>query len=236
MLKNLGRNIILLSAHLWAIVARPQEIPRDTSDIQVRYFEKGINERYNGSDFNYSLNDTGGVNFIQAVLAKIFGWINDVFGIDMSFMDYRTFELIIYMIMAIGSLYLITRYLLNAPTAKVFRPDGDSFDSLNFKETDITEVDFDDLILKATNAGDYRLATRYLYLKTLKFLTHKNIIQWHFDKTNNDYLNEISNNEIKRRFQRVSYLYDYVWYGEFKIDKSSFYRNKETFENILSSK
>ena len=67
-------------------------IQKDTSNIKVIYFKEAIKERYKGDDFNYSINDTGGINLIQRVLQKLFGWLSDIFGFDIDFIDYKTLE------------------------------------------------------------------------------------------------------------------------------------------------
>ncbi len=77
--------------------------------------------------------------------------------------------------------------------------------------------------------------TRYLYLKSLKSLANKKTIEWHFDKTNSDYLNEIKDSKLKGLFKRVSYIYDYVWYGEFPIDEVSFNKNKDDFNQLIKT-
>jgi hypothetical protein len=80
------------------------------------------------------------------------------------------------------------------------------------------------------------LATRFLYLKSLKILTKNNIIEWHFDKTNSDYLNEIRNAETRQLFKKASYVYDYVWYGEFPLDQQQFEYNQQHFVQLQKAK
>ena len=74
-----------------------------------------------------------------------------------------------------------------------------------------------------------------MYLKCLKVLANKKTIEWHFDKTNTDYLNEIKDSKLKVLFKRVSYIYDYVWYGEFPIDADGFNRNTSDFNKLIKT-
>jgi len=67
-------------------------------------------------------------------------------------------------------------------------------------------------------------------------LIKQTTIEWHFDKTNNDYLNEIKDSQTKSLFKRVSYIYDYVWYGEFPIDETGFNKNKNDFNQLIKIK
>lgn len=212
------------------------KIKIDSSQITVTPFKEGINDRYNGNDFNYDINDTGGINLLQSLLSKFFNWLRDVFGININFIDYKTLEMIIYGLLAVGALYLLIRFLLENPIGKIFKEPETTFDGFKYVEEHITEVDFEKLISQAISDGNLRLATRFLYLKSLKSLASKQIIEWHFDKTNNDYLNEIKNAETRQLFKKISYVYDYVWYGEFPLDRQQFEHNKQHFSQLQKAK
>ena len=88
-----------------------RKVARDSSDIDVNYFEEGLTKRYSGNEFDYSINDTGGVNMVQRVLQKFFGWLSDLFGFDISFINYKTLEYIIYGLLGCGALYLLIKFL-----------------------------------------------------------------------------------------------------------------------------
>lgn len=211
-------------------------IKTDSSQVVVTPFKEAINERYNDSDFNYDINDTGGINLLQRLLQKFFNWLSDVFGINIDFIDYETLEIIIYGLLGIGALYLLIRFLIENPMSRVFKTEETTIETFNYSEENITEVNFDQLINQAINEGNFRLATRFLYLKSLKILAKNNIIEWHFDKTNSDYLNEIKNSETRQLFKKVSYVYDYVWYGEFPVNKEQFEFNKQHFNQLQQAK
>ena len=207
-------------------------IKQDTASVTVTYFKDAIKERYSDSDFNYNINDTGGVNLVQDLLRKFFRWLGDIFGFEIDWIDYQTLEYIVYSLLALGAIYLLIKFLLQAPMSSVFKTEEQTIDNFSFIEENINEVDFENLIKDALKEQNYRLATRYMYLKSLKNLTRKNIIDWHYDKTNSDYLNEITDDTTKQLFKRISYIYDYVWYGEFTIDQDVFGRNKEDFNKL----
>jgi hypothetical protein len=214
------------------VFAQEKSIQKDSSNIEVIYFKDNIKERYSGNDFNYTINDTGGVNLIQGVLRKFFGWIGDLFGIDIDFLDYQTLEYIVYGLLALGSLYLLIKFLMQSPITSVFKTEEKDIDGFKYVEENIKEINFEKLISTALKENNYRLATRYLYLSSLKTLTNKEVIEWHYDKTNSDYINEIKDSNLKTLFKRISYIYDYVWYGEFPIDETTFNTNKDDFSKL----
>lgn len=210
-------------------------IKQDSLARTVTPFKENLGDRYSSDDFNYEINDTGGVNLMQRILRKFFGWLSDVFGFDIDFLDYQTLEYIIYGSLGVVVLYLLIKFLLENPVSSVFKTEDKTIEGFSYVEENIKQVDFDKLIKKAINENNYRLATRYMYLKCLKTLAHKEVIEWHFDKTNSDYLKEIKDSNLKSLFKRVSYIYDYIWYGEFPIDESTFNKNKADFNQLIKS-
>jgi hypothetical protein len=89
-------------------------------------------------------------------------------------------------------------------------------------EENIHEIDFDPLLEEAVRAGDYRRATRLLYLKGLRRLSERGLIEWRRDKTNHDYLRELNGTDLADPFARGTILFEYVWYGDFPIDRESY--------------
>ena len=181
-------------------------IQKDTSNIKVAYFKDAIKERYKGDDFNYSINDTGGINLLQRILQKFFGWLSDVFGFDIDFINYKTLEYIVYGFLGVATLYLIIKFLMQSPINSVFKTDTQDINDFKYVEENIKDVNFDQLIEAALKDNNYRLATRYLYLKSLQILTNTAVIEWHYDKTNSDYINEIKNEKTKSVFKSISYI------------------------------
>ncbi len=82
------------------------------------------------------------------------------------------------------------------------------------------ESDFDMLIRQALQSRNYRQAVRYQYLRTLHMLAEKNMLQLAPDKTNFQYVGEIIDRNVQQDFASLTLNYEYVWYGEFEIDKN----------------
>jgi len=213
----------------------PDDIKQDSSAVNVTRFKENIKERYSGSEYNYSINDTDGINLIQVIFRKFFKWLGDIFGFDID-VNYEMLEYIVYALLGIGALYLLIKFLLQSPMSSVFRNETKDIDTLNFTEETLTVTNFDKLIKKALKDKNYRLATRYLYLKSLQALSKSEIIKWNYDKTNSEYLNEIKHKPTKDLFKRASYIYDYVWYGEFPIDETNYNQNVSIFNQLNTVK
>ncbi|MBS1536797.1 MAG: hypothetical protein JST20_03505 [Bacteroidetes bacterium] len=89
-------------------------------------------------------------------------------------------------------------------------------------DENIHELNFPELIATAEARSDYRHAIRLHYLWLLKRLSDDEIIQLKINKTNRDYRNEIRLPEIHLGFSQASIIFEYVWYGNVKIDKDKY--------------
>jgi hypothetical protein len=88
---------------------------------------------------------------------------------------------------------------------------------------------YDDLITEAETNKEYNLATRYLFLKTLKSLSDSGFIHFTPEKTNKEYLKEMQRHNYYHEFHELTHDYEYVWYGKFLINKTGYQKLKEQF-------
>ena len=108
-------------------------------------------------------------------------------------------------------------------------------EKLIYEDEDIHETDIDGLLLQAINNKEYRLAIRYYYLSVLKTLSNNKLIDYHKDKTNSEYLFEIEDATSRKQFSYLSYVYSYVWYGEFPIDETNFKLAQNKYQSFKTS-
>ncbi|MEZ4875355.1 MAG: hypothetical protein R2793_07885, partial [Flavobacteriaceae bacterium] len=97
----------------------------------------------------------------------------------------------------------------------------------------IEQTDIDRLIAGAEKDGNYRLAIRYYHMLVLKTLSLKNFIKLEEDKTNEEYFAEIRAQHFSKGFAYTTYLYDYIWYGEFPIDLRQYQLAKGNFVQLI---
>ncbi|MEJ7557285.1 MAG: DUF4129 domain-containing protein [Pedobacter sp.] len=101
-------------------------------------------------------------------------------------------------------------------------------------QDNIHEMDFTLEIEKAIAANNFRLAVRLFYLRILKQLSDADQIHWQPEKTNQAYISEITDPSRKHAFKYLTDQFEYVWYGEFAINKQQFDQMKTGFENFKS--
>ena len=117
-------------------------------------------------------------------------------------------------------------------TESIFRktPRRHNVTSQPHEETVITPSAYERLINDAITDKDFRSAIRYLYLQTLQRLSMTGLIQLSPDKTNYEYVKELSGRIHQNEFASLTLSYEYVWYGKFNIDQEIFNRLQKDFK------
>lgn len=96
----------------------------------------------------------------------------------------------------------------------------------------IHALDTKALITEAIANSDYRLAVRLNYLEILKKLDEKKWIKWVSNKTNQDYVAELSRQEFGTDFRTLTYHFDYTWYGDFPIGENLYANLANQFQEF----
>ncbi|SRX75821.1 hypothetical protein [Aequorivita antarctica] len=204
----------------------------DSSKVVQKHFSGNLSEKYSGSDFDYDSVEGEAENFLERAINWFFKKLGEVFGIDISPVMYQIIKFIIYGMLIVFALYILVKLLVGDNASSFFSKQSKMVAPLNIQEEHIENVDLDSYIKNALKEENYRLAIRYMYLKSLKLLSLNNIISWHFEKTNSDYYREIESESLKESFKQASYLYDNIWYGEFALDKAGFENAEKDFERL----
>lgn len=173
------------------------------------------------------------VNWFYNLFRSFFEWI---FGAEEAVGYLAVFlKVLPYILLAI-LLFLIIRFFIKANTRSlVYHKQNPNLVTLSEEERIIKTEDIQQLIKDALAENNYRLAVRYYYLFILKLLSEKELIDWQLQKTNDDYISELSNNSLKNMFGRVTLLYDHVWYGEFHLDQERYTIAETVFLNLKNS-
>lgn len=97
---------------------------------------------------------------------------------------------------------------------------------------DNTNLDYLKLAQQAADKGEFRVAVKYLFLRTLQQLSAGGHINYASDKTNYNYVQEIASDK-KKDFARLVLNYEYVWYGNAIPDRSRFMLLESEFQNFF---
>lgn len=210
----------------------------DTSAIEQIYFNENFKDKYNDKPFIYeekspvkSLWDRFEEWFIQ--------WLKRNFDVQdgknaTTILGYTVNTIAVILILLV--IFLIVKAILNKEGTWIFGSKSDTnlirYDEI---EKNLHLVDFEKLIKDSINSGEHRLSIRYYYLFLLKKMSEKQLIEWDVEKTNSDYIYEIKSPQLKANFEYLSYLYNYIWYGEFDLSLQEFEKAKKAFDTTIQS-
>lgn len=200
----------IVESHSYADT-RTRKTPRGQEADGEAPQRTGPRESNNGDEGLYDYDEESNINL---------GWLGPVGQI----MFYAAIAIFIVMI-----LHQIIRSTAFRSTHKKLNSLSNSAEDIH----DITELDTEDLIRKAHNANDYKLAIRLYFLDLLKKLHEIGMIAWTKDKTNRDYLSELFTKQYYfDEVRRLTAAYERVWYGEHIPTAERYHELKDEFQHI----
>lgn len=231
------KSSLIILVLLWATISFAQNdsivIPVDEgSTLSERQIEEDLSKKYTGEDFNYDVKTGESSNLLARFIRWLLNSLGDMFGLDISPQTLLILEYIIYALMGALVIFLLVRVFVNEKFNAIFTKKAKSIVDIDLSEQHIESLDLDALMNDALKNKDYRLAVRYQFLKILKLLSQKNLIEWHFEKTNADYEREIKHGNLQAAFKNASYLYENIWYGEQPIDEAGYAKTSSRFSTL----
>jgi hypothetical protein len=138
-------------------------------------------------------------------------------------MERAWFQTVLWLIIIAGFAGVII-WWLSQSNVSLFRKKNTMIESEGEEEglQDIFAINYQKEIDRAIQQGNYRLATRMMFLRLLKDLSEKKIIQYTQDKTNFDYLSQLHATRYYPGFFRITRNYEFSWYGQFEVDEKAF--------------
>lgn len=211
-----------------------KELQYDDRSMTVRTYSENLSDQYTGESFDYSERNFSERKLVTGILSDILSAIADFFGFELPYWVAMLVKYLFYAALGGGAIYFLLKTFrsgrsesLLAKTASKIKAtvsSGDAPQQINYRQK-ISELEA---------SGDYRRAVRYYYLWMLRTLEDKGTIEWHQEKTNAEYLQEIADNEEREAFQQASFIYDHIWYGEFPVDQPLYERARKRFGNFLN--
>lgn len=237
--------VLLLGAFLAAhgqplqkpVAAKPviakKQLKLDSSKVEVRNLDTEAIEAYSKQkEFKYDVAPERLSwwdrfwRWVWWVITSIFQSGNGKGGVLLGILKYLIITVLVLLV-AFGVIKLLgldLKMLARKPKA-IEVPYEESLENIH-------EIDFDEQLEKAIQDGNYRLAVRLLYLRTLKHLSDLDMINWQPDKTNQAYVSEVKNDAHRKEFAQLTSRFEYVWYGEFFIDKGVFEPISQSFQQF----
>jgi len=218
---------------------------RSSSIVKKKFDTKNLEKYKTDTDFNY---EEENVNKEPTFLERVFNWLGRqlfrflewIFGVKYAKGLFASIlSALPYIILGIVLFILLKLFLkVNLKSSSIISKNNPVV-SITEEEELIKSKDISKLIQQAIQQKNYRLAVRYYYLNVLKQLENKELIIWEQQKTNEDYIKEISQKNIQHSFTNLTRLYDFVWYGNFVINETEFARVEQDFieaNNLIHKK
>jgi hypothetical protein len=147
----------------------------------------------------------------------------------------KWFTTLIWMIIIGGFIGFVIWYLASSNVGlfrKKIRSTGYESEQEDEISEDIFAINYQREIDKAAQQGNYRLAVRLMFLRLLKNMSERNLISYKQDRTNFDYLLQLSATRYYQHFFRITRNYEYSWYGKFDVSQDAFHVIKKDFDHF----
>ncbi|MAO63523.1 MAG: hypothetical protein CL666_00840 [Balneola sp.] len=207
-----------------------KQLPADSSDITVRTVNaETFRELANSREFEYNEIPENPDSLWSRIRAWLFQLIGKIFDSKWASIFIR----IAFIGIFVAVLLSVINQILGGKLTTSFTGNKSDKDlSLNITEEKLHQQDYDELLQSALEKNEFKNAVRILYLKALQDLTKAELITWKANKTNSDYLRELSSHPAKSTFSRLTYFYEYVEYGDFEINRDGFQKFRDIYQTM----
>lgn len=215
------------------IYTKQNSIQYDSSNIDVRSIDSTKIKAYlKDKDFKYFEDP----QYSKTLWERLMEWLNRQFAKLTEYESYNTaWDILIYILIALAVAAIVFGSYKSEVKGLFFS--NKNKNGLNASEIleDIHSIDYEKMIEEAIAGKKYRYAIRLNYLRSLKFLSDKEIINWKINKTNREFLKEIKSNTIKSKFEKLTTDFESIWYGGFEIDHSEYKHLQNIYSDFNSS-
>ena len=228
--------LILLSTN--SISAIPpkeslQTLAQDSTIITVRKpSESEMTVFKKSKDYQYGVEESQVLDtWWKRLLRRLFNWFGNLF----TGVGNPTFWKTAAYIFVASVVVYVTLKLMGVDFSGLYRKKNTNEIPYETLGENIHTIDFVNSIAEAITQKNYRLAVRLYYLKVLKELTDREMIDWRINKTNRSYVYELNSPTLRPDFEHITRQFEYAWYGDFPIDEEQFISIKNQFLTFSNS-
>jgi hypothetical protein len=145
-----------------------------------------------------------------------------------------TARFVIWCILIGGMVFFFVFYLMNNEIG-LFAPAKRKMVEIRHTDglaDDIFEIDFETALAGSLATRDYRLSIRLLFLRLLKTMNERKVIEYSIDRTNFDYLFQLNGTDYFNSFSTLIKSYEYTWYGEFAVSEKQYALIEKNFSQF----
>ncbi len=202
---------------------------KDSVGVQQSFSH--LKSRYRSPEFNYNENRADRMSWLDRVLRKVGDFIKQL----IPPINWDLQRAMYYVFIGAGALlviFILYKLILSGKNPGFKEVKELDEEPTEWIEKKLMETDLKGYLHQALKNQNYTLAVRYLHLINLKKLATKGHITWHYQKTNHEFLNELSNHQLRPPFARTIRVYEYIWYGHFVITSNDFENYQQLFHSF----
>ena len=210
-----------------------QTLAQDSAKIAVRKpLESKMTALKKSKDYQYGVQESQVLDtWWRKLLRRFFNWFGNLF----TGVGNPTFWKIAAYVFIASVVVYITLKLMGVDFAGLYRKKSNNEIPYETLGENIHAIDFTESIAEAITQKNYRLAVRLYYLKALKELTDREMIDWRINKTNRSYVYELNSPTLRPNFEQITLQFEYAWYGDFPVDEEQFTNIKNQFLTFSNS-
>lgn len=210
-----------------------QTLAQDSAKIAVRKpLESKMTALKKSKDYQYGVQESQVLDtWWRKLLRRFFNWFGNLF----TGVGNPTFWKIATYVFIASVVVYITLKLMGVDFAGLYRKKSNNEIPYETLGENIHAIDFTESIAEAITQKNYRLAVRLYYLKALKELTDREMIDWRINKTNRSYVYELNSPTLRPNFEQITLQFEYAWYGDFPVDEEQFTNIKNQFLTFSNS-
>lgn len=221
-------NAVFFLLFIWCPVVA-QEADSTSSSVEIRQFDGQKLDSYRSdSDFQYELAKPEEESALARLWQRIQNWFLRILGSGTA----STIWSIAWRVgVVIAFVYFIIK-LFGVEVTTLFKPNKVNKLDYEVNEEELHNINFEEEIAKALGEKQWRFAIRLIYLNALKLMGDSGLLRVKKGKTNRDYLYEISGKDVEKDFERLSFIFDYTWYGHFEANDAIVAEAQDHFSKI----
>ncbi|MBO3699483.1 DUF4129 domain-containing protein [Roseivirga sp. E12] len=225
-------SVILLSLFTFFSTSAQQTDSTGTQ-IEIREFDQEkLSEYQQDKNFQYELPKPER----EGILERIWRWLQEWYASVIGTGPTANIIDILFRIGLFAAFVFFIIKIFGIEVTTVFKPTKAQKLPYQVSEEQLLGIDFEQEIANAIQQKQWRFAVRLTYLHALKLLAEAEWLTVKKGKTNRDYLYELSGKNIEKDFERLSFIFDYTWYGHFEASDVILEEAKDHFDKIQNAK
>ncbi|MDL2223919.1 hypothetical protein LJB92_01240 [Bacteroidales bacterium OttesenSCG-928-M06] len=207
------------------IFSSENSIPVETFQFDKEEYSKFKSQKKYDYYQQFKVDDSG---WLKDLEMRFYRWLQKNFSPDLTKKQFDNF-------MFLGILFFMGLLIL---LLYIYKPSLFYLDrkkKLNYRieDEDETSQNLDRLILRALEDKEYEEAIQWKYRKVLQLLNEKELISFDPHKTVNEYVYEITRDNLKTEFKELSLYFAYYRYGNGEASLSIFEEFDERSNEFL---